>query len=232
MWQRASSWHQQRLSRGSREKTVPSKVSPILNPSWKRKSSDIEPHCHRWITAQTNWTYSSSLNMRLGEKQGSDKALINHASNASCAQQEAYMFSICKYLEMFQRYHSRSIAFLSLCLCCWMIERLLFSLAVLSVFSCYEHAAFIDAIYWITWHKFLNALTHQTHMWCDAACCTCTCKKTKWPRSQQHRHQSCGYEPSLPLRVGRHDKKAGVNHHKEEEGGGRNLEWALKKWAC
>lgn len=40
--QRASSWHQQRLSSGSREKTVPSKVSPILNPSWKTSSNDIQ----------------------------------------------------------------------------------------------------------------------------------------------------------------------------------------------
>lgn len=39
---RASSWHQQRLSSGSKEKTVPSKVSPILNPSWKTNSSDIQ----------------------------------------------------------------------------------------------------------------------------------------------------------------------------------------------
>lgn len=36
--QRASSWHQQRLSSGSREKTVPSKVSPILNPSCKTQA--------------------------------------------------------------------------------------------------------------------------------------------------------------------------------------------------
>lgn len=32
---KTSSWHQQRPSRGSREKTAPSTVSPILNPSWK-----------------------------------------------------------------------------------------------------------------------------------------------------------------------------------------------------
>lgn len=38
--QRASSWHQQRLSSGSREKTVPSKVSPILNPSCISSSFD------------------------------------------------------------------------------------------------------------------------------------------------------------------------------------------------
>lgn len=36
---RASSWHQQRLSSGSKEKTVPSKVSPILNPSCKDKAA-------------------------------------------------------------------------------------------------------------------------------------------------------------------------------------------------
>lgn len=44
-WQRASSWHQQRLSSGSKEKTVPSKVSPILNPSWKTGGSDIHWGC-------------------------------------------------------------------------------------------------------------------------------------------------------------------------------------------
>lgn len=40
MRQRASSWHQQRPSSGSREKTVPSKVSPILNPSCISSSFD------------------------------------------------------------------------------------------------------------------------------------------------------------------------------------------------
>ncbi|MED6291965.1 hypothetical protein CHARACLAT_028987 [Characodon lateralis] len=45
--------HQQRLSRGSREKTVPSKVSPILNPSCGKTT--------RMINAAQGWLLSSNM---------------------------------------------------------------------------------------------------------------------------------------------------------------------------
>lgn len=58
--QRASSWHQQRLSSGSRVKTVPSKVSPILNPSWKtsqRTAVTSSAHAQRHWSL---WGYTST----------------------------------------------------------------------------------------------------------------------------------------------------------------------------